>query len=46
MTAKLLLVGSVPFETAEQVMDTAGAKLGPYLKALPDGEVMDRRAVG
>lgn len=43
MTAKLLLVGSVPFETAEEVLDTAGPKLGAYLSSLPDGEVMDRR---
>jgi hypothetical protein len=43
MANDLLLVGSVPLETAEEVMRTFGAPLGRYLATLPDGEVGDRR---
>lgn len=43
MAKDLLLVGSVPLDTAEDVMRTFGAPLGPYLQAMPDGEVGDRR---
>jgi hypothetical protein len=43
MVGDLLLVGSVPLETAEEVMRTFGRPLGPYLASLPDGEVGDRR---
>lgn len=44
MTGKpdLLLVGSVPLETAEDVMSMLGA-LGPHLRSLPDGEVGARK---
>ncbi len=40
----LLLVGSVPLDTVEQVMREFGGPLGPYLPALPDGEVGERRS--
>jgi hypothetical protein len=43
MSGELLLVGSVPLDTPEQVMRMFGAPLGPYLDYLPDGEVGDRR---
>jgi hypothetical protein len=43
MTGELLLVGSVPLETVEQVFRTVGGPLGPYLAYTPDGEVGDRR---
>jgi hypothetical protein len=44
MGNQLLLVGSVPLETAEDVMRTFGGALGRYLPALPDGEVGERRS--
>lgn len=40
---KLLLVGSVPYDSAEQVLLTASDMLGAHLDCLPDGEVLDRR---
>ena len=43
MVGDLLLVGSVPLETAEQVMRMFGPPLGPFLRSIPDGEVGDRR---
>jgi hypothetical protein len=43
MVGDLLLVGSVPLETPEQVMRMFGTPLGPYLQSIPDGEVGDRR---
>jgi hypothetical protein len=43
MAKPLLLVGSIPLETAEDVMRTFGTPLGPYLATLPDGEVGDRQ---
>ena len=42
MTAKTLLVGSIPLDTVEQVMKTFGAELGTFLAAIPDGEVGPR----
>lgn len=36
------LVGSVPLDSATQVLETCAKPLGPYLGALPDGEVGDR----
>jgi hypothetical protein len=39
----LLLVGSVPLDTVEQVFRTLGPPLGPYLSYMPDGEVGERR---
>jgi hypothetical protein len=44
MGDKLLLVGSVPLDTVEEVMTTFGGPLGRYLPALPDGEVGERRS--
>jgi len=43
MHRELMLVGSVPLETAEEVFQEFGRPLGPYLRAMPDGEVGDRR---
>ena len=43
MSDELLLVGSVPLETAEEVFRTFGAPLGRSLRAMPDGEVGDRQ---
>jgi hypothetical protein len=40
----LLLVGSIPLDTVEEVMRTFGAPLGRYLPAMPDGEVGERRS--
>lgn len=44
MGNQLLLVGSVPLDTVEEVMRTFGAPLGRYLPAMPDGEVGERRS--
>ncbi|OGA46201.1 MAG: hypothetical protein A3G25_10540 [Betaproteobacteria bacterium RIFCSPLOWO2_12_FULL_63_13] len=44
MGKDLLLVGSVPLDTAEEVMCTFGGPLAPYLPAMPDGEVGERRS--
>jgi hypothetical protein len=44
MGNQLLLVGSVPLDTVEEVMRTFGGPLGRYLPALPDGEVGERRS--
>jgi hypothetical protein len=44
MSDKLLLVGSVPLDTVEEVMTQFGGALGKYLPALPDGEVGERRS--
>lgn len=38
----LLLVGSVPLDTVEDVFRSCGGALGRYLPCLPDGEVGDR----
>lgn len=43
MANDLLLVGSMPLETAEEVFSAVGGPLGPYLHAMPDGEVGERR---
>jgi hypothetical protein len=43
MSGELLLVGSVPLDTVEQVFRIIGGPLGPYLAYMPDGEVGDRR---
>lgn len=39
----LLLVGSIPYDTAEQVFETFGTSLGDRLIAIPDGEVGPRK---
>ncbi|HEY1932731.1 MAG TPA: hypothetical protein VGG99_12015 [Acetobacteraceae bacterium] len=43
MHDELLLVGSMPLDTVEHVFRVFGAKLGAYLRYLPDGEVGERR---
>ena len=43
MGNELLLVGSVPLDTPQEVFETFGAPLGKYLFAMPDGEVGPRR---
>ena len=43
MHKELMLVGSVPLETAEEVFKEFGSPLGRYLRALPDGEVGERQ---
>ena len=43
MSEALLLVGSVPYETSEEVFRRWGGPLGPYLRGMPDGEVGERR---
>jgi hypothetical protein len=44
MGNELLLVGSIPLDTVEEVMRTFGGPLGRYLPAMPDGEVGERRS--
>jgi hypothetical protein len=44
MGQELLLVGSIPLETVEDVMLKFGGELGRYLPAMPDGEVGERRS--
>lgn len=39
----VLLVGSVPFDTVEDVMETCAGSLGAHAYALPDGEIGERR---
>ena len=39
----VLLVGSVPFETVDDVLETCSASLGARAFALPDGEIGHRR---
>ena len=43
MAEELLLVGSVPLETAEEVFRAVGAPLARYLAYMPDGEIGDRQ---
>jgi hypothetical protein len=40
---ELLMVGSLPLDTAEEVMRLCGARLGRWLPCIPDGEVGDRK---
>lgn len=40
---RLLLVGSVPFDSAQHVFLAASETLGGHLDCIPDGEVLDRR---
>jgi hypothetical protein len=44
MSKELLLIGSVPLDTVEEVMTQFGGALGRYLPALPDGEIGERRS--
>ncbi len=41
--SELLLVGSIPLDTPEDVFRVFGAPLGRYLRTMPDGEVGPRR---
>ena len=43
MSSAVLLVGSIPLDTADEVFRTFGATLGPSLAAMPDGEVGPRK---
>jgi hypothetical protein len=43
VSGELLLVGSIPLDTPQEVFATFGAPLGKYLFAIPDGEVGPRR---
>jgi hypothetical protein len=43
MQKDVLLVGSIPFDTPEQVFRDFGKPLGPWLNAMPDGEVGPRK---
>ena len=43
MAKDLILVGSVPYDTAEEVFETFGAGLGAHLAAVPDGEIGPRK---
>ena len=43
MAGDLLLVGSIPLDTPEQVFRRVGGPLGPHLAYMPDGEVGERR---
>jgi len=43
MSRQVHLVGSVALDTAQDVFETAGKLLGPYLKRIPDGEPGGRR---
>src|SRR6476646_3180789 len=44
MGQEILLVGSVPIKSVEDVMTTFGGALGRYLPAIPDGEVGERKS--
>jgi hypothetical protein len=43
VTDELLLVGSIPLDTVQEVFETFGRPLGKHLLAMPDGEVGPRR---
>jgi hypothetical protein len=43
VSADVLLVGSIPLDTVEQVFCDFGKPLGPSLKSMPDGEVGPRK---
>lgn len=43
MSDKLLLVGSIPLDTPEEVFRTFAPRLGDSMAYLPDGEIGDRR---
>jgi hypothetical protein len=43
MSDKLLLVGSIPLDTVQEVFESFGAPLGPFMATMPDGEVGPRR---
>ena len=35
---RVLLIGSLPYKSVEEVFDAIGPALGGYAKSLPDGE--------
>ena len=43
LKGELLLVGSIPLDTPQEVFETFGSALGKYLFSIPDGEVGPRR---
>ena len=43
MPNELMLVGSIPLDTVQEVFETFGKPRGKYLFAMPDGEVGPRR---
>jgi hypothetical protein len=43
VSKELLMVGSMPLDTAEEVLTSFGKPLGKYLKTIPDGEIGTRR---
>jgi len=43
MSKQLLMVGSMPLDTASEVLETFGKPLGKFLQTIPDGEVGPRR---
>jgi len=43
MSQELLMVGSVPLDSASEVLTTFGKPLGRFLRTIPDGEVGPRR---
>ena len=43
MGDELLLVGSIPLDTAQDVLETFGRPLGRHLRTIPDGEVGPRK---
>jgi hypothetical protein len=40
---KIMMVGSLPFETVEEGLRAVGSKLGADVTAIPDGEVGPRK---
>ncbi len=42
MAQDLMLVGSIPYDTAEDVLRAIGPTLGEYLPFIPDGEIGER----
>ena len=43
MSGELLLIGSIPYDTVQQVFERFGGTLGRYLDIMPDGEVGPRK---
>jgi hypothetical protein len=43
MSKELLMVGSMPLDTASEVLETFGKPLGQFLRTIPDGEIGLRR---
>lgn len=43
MGNRLLMVGSVPYDTSEEVFRSFGGPLGPHLASMPDGETGERQ---